>query len=82
MKMNRTRLFFTIPFSLVALSLIILQHGREVCRQVVDDVSDQLRLSSRSELDQEKENALRFAIVLSANGDIKNRRGLEYIIER
>jgi len=74
MRFSRNYLFVIIPFLLLAavLSLIILQQGREVSWQVVDDVSDQLSLSLRSELDKEKENALRFAIVLSENSDLKD----------
>ncbi|WP_345977305.1 hypothetical protein [Sulfurimonas sp. HSL3-7] len=66
MKINITHLFFIIPLFLVA----------------VDNDSDRLSLSLRSELVLDQENALRLAIVLLENGDINNRRGLEYIIER
>jgi hypothetical protein len=74
MRLSKNHLFFIIPFLflIVVLSLIILQQSRTLSWQVVDEVSDQLSLSLRSELDQEKENALRFAIVLSQSSEIKN----------
>jgi len=64
-----TSLFFLIS---VILLISIFDFETKISWQLADDVSDQLSLSLRSELDQEKENALRFAIILSENSDIIN----------
>ncbi len=73
MKLNKNHLFFLLTFLIVVFILIsvIFQLNRQVSWQVVENVSDQFSLSLRKELDDEKENALRFGIVLSQNGDIK-----------
>jgi len=72
--MKTKYILYITPFLLLSLVLLISIFGlkSEISWKVVDDVSDQLSLSLRSELDKEKENALRFAIVLSENSDILN----------
>ena len=67
-------LLYISPFLLLSIVLLISIFGlnTKLSWQIADDVSDQLSLSLRSELDEEKENALRFAIVLSENSDIVN----------
>jgi hypothetical protein len=74
MKLSKNHLLFLLTFLLLvfALLFVILQLNREVSWQVVENVSDQFSLSLRKELDEEKENALRFGIALAQNGDIKN----------
>lgn len=73
MKPNKNILLFLLPFLLLVtvLGLVVAQLGQEVSWQQVDEVSDQLSLSLRTELDEEKENALLFAIALSENSDIR-----------
>lgn len=65
-------LLFSAPFVLLAIVLMISIFGlkTEISWSVADKVSDQLSLALRSELNQEKEDALRFAIVLSENSDL------------
>lgn len=72
--MKLRHLLYITPFLLISIVLLIsiFDLKTKMSWQLADDVSDQLSLSLRSELDQEKENALRFAIVLSENSDIVN----------
>lgn len=74
MKLSKNYLLFLLTFSILiaVLLFVISQLNREVSWQVVENVSDQFSLSLRKELDDEKENALRFALVLAENGAIKN----------
>ncbi|MCJ7766056.1 MAG: hypothetical protein MUP09_08980 [Thiovulaceae bacterium] len=74
MKLNKNYLLFLITFFLIILVLIfiIFQFNREVSWQVIENVNDQFSLSLRKELDEEKEDALRFGIVLAQNGDIRS----------
>lgn len=67
-------LLYISPFLLVSIVLLIsiFDFQTKISWQHADDVSDRLSLALRSELDQEKENALSFAIVLSENSDIIN----------
>lgn len=55
-------LFF---ISVLGLLAVIESFDAKVSWQMVDDVSDQLDLSLRKQLESEKEDALRFAIILS-----------------
>lgn len=70
--MKRRYILFIAPFFLISIVLLISIFGlkTKISWQLTDDVSDQLSLTLRSELDQEKESALRFAIVLSENSDM------------
>ncbi len=72
--MKLKHILYIAPFLILSVILLIILFGlnTKISWQLVDDVSDQLSLSLRSELDQEKEDALRFAIMLSENGDITN----------
>jgi len=65
-------LLYIAPFIVLSIVLLISIFGlnTKISWSVADNVSDQLSLSLRSELDKEKEMALRFAIVLSENNDI------------
>ena len=73
MKLSKNYLLYLLTlFGLVAVLLVVIsQLNREVSWQVVDNVGDQLSLSLRTELDTEKEDALRFGMVLAHNSDIK-----------
>lgn len=73
MKLSRNYfLYFFAVFILIAILLFIIsQLNREVSWQVVHNVGDQLSLSLRTELDEEKEDALRFGMVLAYNSEIK-----------
>lgn len=57
-------LFFAF---IAVLVLVIVQLKRESSNLSVKKISDQLAVILRSELDKEKENALRYALVLSKN---------------
>lgn len=74
MKLSKSYLLFLLTFSILisGLLFVIFQLNREVSWQAVENVSDQFSLSLRKELDEEKENALRFALVLAQNSAIKN----------
>lgn len=74
MKLSKNHFFFLLTFFVLIsiLLFIISQLKREVSWQVVENVSDQISLSLHKKLDDEKENALRFALVLAQNGDIQN----------
>ncbi|MGB5963916.1 MAG: cache domain-containing protein [Sulfurimonadaceae bacterium] len=74
MKLNKNYLLFLLTFFVLIsiLLFVISQLNREVSWQAVENVGDQFSLSLRTELDDEKENALRFAIVLAQNGEIRN----------
>ena len=67
-------LLFSAPFLLLSIVLMISIFGLEtkISWSLAENVSDQLSLALRSELDQEKEDALHFAIVLSENSDLTN----------
>ncbi len=67
-------LLFSAPFVLLSIVLMISIFGLEtkISWSLADNVSDQLSLALRSELNQEKDDALRFAIVLSENSDLTN----------
>ncbi len=73
MKLSKNHLLFLLTFSVLVVILlsVISRLDREVSWQEVENVSDQLTLSLRKELDEEKENALGFALVLAQNGAIK-----------
>ncbi len=73
MKLSKSHLLFLLTFLVLIVILLfsIFQFNREISWQVVNDVGDQLSLSLRTELDDEKEDALRFGIVLAQNSDIK-----------
>ncbi len=70
--MKRTYILFIAPFLLISIVLLVSIFGlkTEITWQITDDVSDQLSLALRSELDKEKESALRFAIMLAESSDI------------
>lgn len=74
MKISKNYLLFLSTFFVLisVLLFVISQLDREVSWQAVDDVGDQLSLSLRTELDDEKEDALRFGIVMAQNSDIKS----------
>ncbi|PHR53900.1 MAG: hypothetical protein COA44_14875 [Arcobacter sp.] len=67
-------LLFSTPFVLLCIVLLISIFGlkTEMSWSLADNVSDQLSLALRAELNKEKEDALRFAIVLSENSDLSN----------
>ena len=71
---SKKQLWFILPFAVVIVMLIwtVGMFKQEVSWQIVDDVSDQLSLSLRTELGNEKEDALRFALILSENDAIRN----------
>ncbi len=73
MKLSKNYLLYLVTFfGLISVLLVIIsQLNREVSWQVVDSVGDQLSLSLRTELDDEKEDALRFGMVMAHNSDIK-----------
>lgn len=75
--LTRKRIWFLIPLFLLLflLAWTVWVLNKQIAWQVVEEVSDQLSLSLRTELDGEKEDALRMALVLSENDDI--RRALE-----
>jgi hypothetical protein len=68
------RFWFIFPFAamLALLSWTVYSLNKEVSWQVVDEVSDQLSLSLRTELRNEREDALRFALILSENDTLRN----------
>ena len=55
------RLWFVVPFAvvIVLLAWTVRTLNEEVSWQIVDEVSDQLSLSLRTELDNEKDNVYR-----------------------
>jgi len=71
---SRNNLLFAVPFFLIIILLImtIRTFNREAAWQVINEVSDQLSLSLRTELGNEKEDALRFALILSENDALRN----------
>jgi len=71
---SRKQFWFIFPFAaiLVLLGWVVYSLNKEVAWQVVDEVSDQLSLSLRTELGNEKEDALRFALILSQNDALRN----------
>jgi len=72
--MSRRYLIYISIFLMVSMALVVSlwNFDKKISWQLADDVSDKLSLSLRSKLEQEKENALRFAIILSENSDIVN----------
>ena len=73
MKPSKNYLLYLLTFFvLISILLVVIsQLKREVSWQVVENVGDQLSLSLRTELDDEKEDALRFGMVMAHNSDIK-----------
>ena len=73
-KVSKKQLWFLFPFAVVILLLVwtVRNLNQEVSWQIVDEVSDQLSLSLRTELGNEKEEALRLALILSENDMIKD----------
>lgn len=71
---SRKKFWFIVPFLTVVaiLAWTVNLFNTETSWQVVDDVSDQLSLSLRAELEDEKEEALRFALVLSENTALRD----------
>lgn len=70
--MTTRHLALTLFFALLALALVvtIARLETKVTSETVDEVGDQLALTLRMQLDKEKEEALRFALLLSQNGGL------------
>jgi hypothetical protein len=63
------RKWYFILFALIVVILLVVieRLEREVTWQSIDTVSDELSIALRNQLEKEKANALRFALVLSQN---------------
>lgn len=70
---SKKKLWFILPFIILILFLgwTVRLFDTEVSWQVIDEVSDQLSLSLRTELKDEEEEALRFALILSENTGLR-----------
>lgn len=67
---NRQILFTFFILSVLALLVVIERINSKAAMQTIDDVGDQLGLVLRMQLDKEKEEALRFALLLSENKEL------------
>ncbi len=69
---TKQTIFFLFFLIILVLLFAIIRFDNEVKYQNITDISDKLSLALHSQLEREKEDALRFALVLSQNENISS----------